>query len=159
MKQAFIMAFNRLSCDKERYIAAIEEALPLITDVSNMETEATRLAEERDVVTELIRKCVEENARTAQDQAIYRKKYDGLVIRYEAVQQRLVVIATEHQERAARRERTSRFFDILRKAQGLLTEFDEGLWCATVERVDVHTASKMTVTFRDGGKVKVDISE
>ena len=107
-------------------------------DTAGLDKEAMALAEERDVVTGLIRKCVEDNAHTAQDQDAYREKYEGLAARYEAACQRLEAIAAEKQDRAARKERMLRFLDTLRQADGLLAEFDETLWRATVDRIIVH---------------------
>jgi len=147
VQTAFVRAFNQLLGDKEKYIAAFEDVLPVIADTSAMEKEMLMLAEERDVVEELIRKCVDDNAHRAQDQNAYQKKYDGLITRYETAKTRLEKISVELQERAARRERITRFLDQLRKVDDLLTEFDETHWCSMVENITVHTASDMTVTF------------
>ena len=114
------------------------------------------MTEERDVVTELIRKCVEDNARTAQDQDEYREKYEGLVARYETAKGRLDEIAAEKQDRAARKERIRRFLDTLRWADGLLAEFDDTLFRTTVDRMTVRTATEVTFTFRDGGEIQAN---
>ena len=157
LQTAFTTAFNQLIGDKDKYIDAFDEVLPIIADTAGLNKEAAALTEERDVVSELIRKCVENNASTPQDQESYRQKYEGLAARYETAHERLTEIAVEKQDRAARKERIVRFLDTLRKADGLLTEFNESLWRTTVDRVTVHTATEMTFTFRDGGEVRVDI--
>jgi hypothetical protein len=157
LQTAFVAAFNQLLGGKEQYIAAFEEILPAIAGTAELDKEAAALTEEQDVVAELVRKCVEDNAHAAQDQDEYQAKYEGLTARYEAAQNRLKTIAAEKQDRSARHERIRRFLDTLRQADGLLEAFDETLWRSTVEKVTVHTGTEMTFTFRDGGEVRVNI--
>jgi len=39
---------------------------------------------------------------------------------------------------------------MLKKSDKLLTEFDEGLWIATVDAVTVHSSHEITFIFKDG---------
>ncbi|MDR1927517.1 MAG: recombinase family protein [Oscillospiraceae bacterium] len=155
IKAAFVEAFNQLVGGKEKYIAEYDAILPLIADTTALDKEAAKLGEERDVLMELIRKCVDDNARTAQDQEVYQEKFESLVARYEAVGARLEAIAEEQKERGARKSRICRFLDELRSADGLLAEFDEALWCALVDTVTVHKDGALKFTFKDGGEITV----
>ena len=49
------------------------------------------------------------------------------------------------------------FLDTIREAGGLLTEFDEALWRSIIDRMVIHTATKMIVTFQDDNNVVVNI--
>ena len=159
IKTAFVAAFNQLLIDKTQYIDAFNEVLPLIADVTGLDREAKKAAEDRARLDELMRESIEDNARTAQDQEAFNKKYDGLYAKCEAARKRLETIAREKQDRIARKERVTRLLNALRGADGLLAEFDETLWRSTVDRVTVHTATEMTITFRDDIEVHVDIGE
>jgi hypothetical protein len=104
---------------------------------------------------ELIRKCVEENAHTAQDQNEYRQRYEGLVTRYEDAKTQLDRANAEKQARNAKRETMTRFVTDLTNCGGLLTEFDEPLWYATVDSVTVgETAAAFT--FKDGTVIEME---
>ncbi|MDR1409620.1 MAG: recombinase family protein [Oscillospiraceae bacterium] len=155
MKAAFVKAFNQLVGDKEKYIAEYDTILPMLADTDALDKEAVKLSEERDVLMELIRKCVEDNARTAQDQEEYREKYESLVTRYEVALTRLAAITDEQKDRVARKTRIHRFLEELRQTDGLLTDFDEALWCATVDFVTVSDDGTLTFTFKDGGEISV----
>jgi hypothetical protein len=152
IKAAFVACFNALLCDKERYIAEFEEFLPMIADTATLDREAATLDTERDALAERMRRLVDENARTPQDQATYNESYDALVARYEAVQARLAELEGERGEVAARRARAANFLKTLRGQEGLLTEFDEQLWCATVESVTVQNDGRLVFRWRDGQK-------
>ncbi len=128
-----------------------------LTDTSSLEKRQAELKSEYDIVMELMRKCVEENARTVLDQNEYNRRYDALLERYEATQNGIAEINEKLLERTAKREKITRFLDDMKRHDKLLTEFDEKLWLATVESVTVHSESKMTVTFKDSSEVTVEI--
>ena len=156
IKAAFVAAFNRLAGDKERYIAAFDETLPIIADTTALDKAVAKAARERDALDALMRDNVRENARTEQNQEAYNRTYNELLNQRDTAQKRLEAILQERQDRMARKERVLRFLDILRQSDGLLTEFDEALFCATVDRVTVHSARSMTFTFRDGVEIQAD---
>ena len=99
--------------------------------------------------------CVAENARVAQDQEEYRKRYDGLVQRYEAVKCQYDKVETEIADKMARREKLAGFIRLLKRQESPLVEFDEYLWGCLVDFVTVGSDKEITVTFRDGTEIKV----
>lgn len=62
---------NGLIADLEEFLEGLQEALTAITDNTALEWERDALQAECEVVMELMRKMVQENARTAQDQSDY----------------------------------------------------------------------------------------
>lgn len=133
--------------------------MQILTDTSALDKEFAARQSECDVSTELIRKCVEENAHSALNQDEYQKRYDALFARYEAAKKRLEEILDEKQTRAAKHECISRFISDLEQCGGLLAEFDEELWYETVETVTVHSESDVVVTFKDGSEISVNLQE
>ncbi len=75
--------------------------------------------------------------------------------RYEVAQRGIAEINDKMLERAAKREKITRFLDDLKCHDKLLAEFDEKLWLATVESVTVHSEGEMTVRFKDGVEIHV----
>jgi DNA invertase Pin-like site-specific DNA recombinase len=155
IEKAFVRAFNQFLKDKTRYIAELEEVLPVIIDTGDLDQETETLTEERDIVVQLIRNCVEDNAHAARDQEAFRQKYDALVERFETAQNRLDSIATEKRNKSARKERIALFLDTLRGATDLITDFDEDLWLATMDTVIVHEDKNMIFTFKDGSEIAI----
>ena len=100
------------------------------------------------IVAELIRKCVAENATTSQDQEAYLENYKGLKARYEAATQRLKQVEHQQMERKQRRQKMLEFIRIMEHIDGLLMDFDEGLWNATVEAVTVQVDGSMAFWWR-----------
>lgn len=158
VQKAFVDALNQLYGDRERLIEDYGVIIQVLTDTSALDKEAKAQQDECDVVMELIRKCVEENSRTALNQDEYQTRYGALLTRYETAKNRLDEITEEKQARAAKRENISRFIADLERCGGLLTEFDESLWYETVETVTVYSENDVAVAFKDGSEVHVDLS-
>ena len=150
LRKAFVAAFNDLFENKDEILKTYESVLRTLTDTKRLDKEKLKLQAEQDVVVEMIRKDVEENASAALDQAEYNKRNGELVARYDSIQERLAGIERQRMERNAKKENIRHFLRTLESHNGLLTEFDEELWCATVEKATVYTAHDVTFTFKDG---------
>ena len=128
-----------------------------LNNIIAIDLEAKQQTEEADIVAELIRKCVAENATTRQDQEVYAERYKGLKARYEAATQRLKQIEDQRTERKQRRQKMLEFIRMLENSDGLLIEFDEGLWNATVEKVTVMVDGSMVFKWRNGTELTTRI--
>ena len=119
-----------------------------------MEEEQDKLRSEMEIVVELTQGCVAENARTAQNQEEYQKRYDDLVGRYEKVKSRYDAIVEAIEEKQAHYEKLGIFIDTLGEQGEPITEFDAGMWGSMVEYITVDKDKNMTVTFKDGSEVQ-----
>ena len=138
IKAAFLTAFNQRIDNREAIFASYDEALAELADTTALDAEAAALTGEREVVGELIRKAVEENARAPLDQDEYNARYNALLARFKAAAARLEEIDAECAERRRKQASITRFLQVLKKQENLVTEFDEELWDITVDRVLVH---------------------
>lgn len=128
-----------------------------LNNIIAIDLEAKQQTEEADIAADLIRKCVAENTTTSQDQEAYLERYKGLKARYEAATQRLKQIEDQRTERKQRRQKMLEFIRMLESIDGLLTEFDEGLWNATVETITVHLDGNMVFRWRNGVETSINI--
>lgn len=161
LQQVFLVAFNRIAARLESLREDYEPIIEMLADTSRLDADALAAEEEQAVVMELLKRCVEENARVAQDQEEYQKRYDGLAARYEGIKETLDRIAAERRARNGKRAQLLRFFSELEVRDGLLTEFDEEIWYATVDTMTVARDGTVTVAFRDGSteNVKLEVEQ
>jgi hypothetical protein len=152
VKATFVRTMNGMIEDKDDLISEYKQISRSLTDHTALDFEAKQQTEEVDVLSELIRKCVAENATTPQDQEVYAERYMVLKARYEVATQRLKQIEDQRMERKQRRQKMLEFIRMLVNTVGLLTEFDEGLWNATVETVTVQVDGSMVFLWRNGTK-------
>ena len=100
-------------------------------------------------------KCISENARIAQDQTDYQKRYDELVSRYEATKDRHDEVVRSIKARHAKSERLEGFAQALTAQSGILTKFDAGLWGTLVDFMTVYSKEDISLTFKDGIEIHI----
>lgn len=106
-----------------------------------------------------LRRCIEENTRSAQDQDEYDRRYDELADKLKLLNNMVAETEEEILELKARKEKICRFLDELQKTDTLVTEFEESLWHATVDSVKVGTDKTLNFLFKDGTKIAITASE
>lgn len=134
-------------------IVAISEIL----DTSKLEKQAAELSEECAVVTELIRKCVDENAHISVDPKVYAEKYELLADRYAKAKDKLDETETEIASRNSRKNMIAAFLDKLEKQDHLITDFDTGLWNAVIESMTIYSKDHIVFKFKGGTEIKWSI--
>ena len=152
VKAAFVSAYNQLVTEKKEIIANAELVRKTLCATDALQIEKQRLEDELSMIVSMTQSIVTENARIAQDQDEYKKRYDSLVDRYDETKAQYDSVA---ESIAAKEAKSVRLFISMMKAQkGVISEFDIGLWSSTVEYVTVDRSKGITVTFRDGTEIK-----
>lgn len=158
-KQDFIEAFNQILGDKEPYIRRFEELLPSLADTSALEKQHDKLSDEMKQAELQLRRCIEENARNAQDQDEYDRRYNELADKLKLMNTMVAETDEEISELKARKEKICRFLGELQKTDALVTEFEESLWHATVDSVKVGADKTLIFIFRDGTEISIIASK
>ena len=157
IKTSFIGAFNSCIKNRKEIIDNCITAISKILDTSKLEKQAAELSEECAVVTELIRKCVDENAHISVDPKVYAEKYEQLADRYAKAKDKLDKTETEIANRNSRKNMIAAFLDELEKQERLITEFDTGLWNAVIESMTIYSKEHIVFKFKGGTEVKWSI--
>jgi DNA invertase Pin-like site-specific DNA recombinase len=155
IQTAFLSAFNCLLKNKAGILAAYNDILNLLTDTTALDAEERELKNEIEVVEELARKAIQENAATALDQNDYAARFDSLLERDKAAKSRLKQIATKRLERSAKRGAITAVLQMLKRHDELVPLYNDELWYMTIDRVMVHADGRLLFRFRDGGEVAV----
>jgi len=148
IKKAFVKAFNRIIENNNEILQEYEEIMDRLTDTSILDGEDDKLQEELELVTALLRSCVDENARSALNQAEYTQKYSELKERYDGIQTAIAAVSNKRMEYVAKSKSIMDFIQIMQKQDGLLTGFDEELWNRTVEEMIVYANQEIKLVFR-----------
>lgn len=157
LKQVFAEAFNSLIKNKEEILEGYEGIIQALTDTTKLDKESAKVQSELEVVTEMLRKCVEENAHNALNQAEYDERYKALDERYESIKKEIEGIDEKRLERSAKKENILEFIKDLETKESLISEFDKEVWKGTIEKTIVNTENKITYVFKDGMEIEWNI--
>jgi DNA repair exonuclease SbcCD ATPase subunit len=153
IKAAFVSVANKFFSDKNEIIADFNTIKSELFSATSLEKERRELRDEITVVAELIKKGIEENARTALDQNEYESRYEALAERYNTAKKRLDDVEGIIAEKKSRKGLMEKFLADLAAQNGILTEFDEEVWTAFLDYVTVRRDGKMVFTFKNGVEI------
>ena len=153
IKTMFVSAVNKLISNKDAVLAPLRASLDIAFDTSALEAETEELQSEIMVTSDLIQKCICENAHVALDQTEYQKRYDGLTARFDSAKAQLEEIDSAIADKKSRRATIEAFMDTLAQAD-LMEKFDPALWCGLVDFVTVYSKDDVRFTFRNGMEIR-----
>ena len=122
-------------------------------DAYALQVEKQHLEDELSMIVSMTQNIVAENARIAQDQDEYQKRYDSLVAKYDETKTQYDSVTESIAAKEAKSARLADFISLMKSQKGVISEFDIWLWSSTVEFVTVGRNKEITVTFRDGTKI------
>ena len=134
--------------------AAFEEMKEAVFGTDELDREKKHLQEEMNVVAELIQQCIAENARIAQNQAEYEKRYNALAERFDRAKARLGEVEDGIVAKQAQREMMQNLVDTLEGMPDAVDSFDEGAWYALVDYATVYGRDDVRFTFKNGMEIK-----
>lgn len=154
LKEKFMTAYAKLEGVKEQTTEDCRLAISVITDLTAIEGEIADTSRQLEVLAEMSRRLISENAARAQDQEEYKKRFDSLSEQYEQAQEKLLALREERQRRIDKRKTLERFIEDLAAAD-TAGEFSESLFCAIVEKMTVFGDGRVVVQFKDGTAIDV----
>lgn len=155
IKQLFIKALNILGNERDLIIGGFEEIRDTAFSTEALDEEAELLNSEINMVSELIQKCIDDNAHIAQDQSEYQKRYNSLAQRFETVNAKLEKILVAISKSKAQRQMMENFIEVLRSLPERVEIFDEGAWYTLCDYITVYGKNDIRVTFRNGTEISV----
>lgn len=153
VKTVFVGAMNATLSNKRAILDSCRTAIDFLIDTSRLESELQTLEAERDVTTELLRKCIDENAHAEISQEDYETKYASLAEKYEVLKGKCADANERILRRKLKANRIDAFFKTL-ESSDLITEFDEGLWNATVDTMTVYSKKRIVLKLKDGTEIE-----
>ena len=132
IKARFLAAFNQLLEGKDALLEDCRIMQDHLTNCSAIDTEMDELLREIAVVTELTQRCIQENARSAQNQEEYAERYNGYVARYEKTKARVDALQEQKKQRQA----------------------NNTLWLAVVQKATAYHDGRLVFTFQNGMEIE-----
>lgn len=134
--------------NKAEIIANLRSGIKIASDMTGLEKQRDEHKADMVLLADVVENLIAENARIAQDQTEYNKKYNLAMERYEAAKIRYED-AEQQLAEAHKRVRTMETFIQNVQELGVITEFDENLWGMIVDSVTVYSKDDIRVKFKN----------
>ena len=157
IQQKFLIAYNRLMENRDGIVSDCELMRRTLSDCTALDTEIDRLTEEIEVVAEMVKACVKENASAAQSQEDYTKKYNALVKRYEKATKWVDELSAKRTRKQDRDRELRLFIESIKEQPLVLEEWNERLWVGLLEKATVFHDGRMVFEFKNGTWIEVEL--
>ena len=147
IKDVFIRAFNDMISNKSEIISNLRENTAISSNMEMLISQRDAAKDEMAMLADIVQNLIAENARIAQDQKEYNKKYQLAMERYEAAKSKYEELAAQVAEAHRKQRAVETFINNVRDL-GVITEFDEDLWGLLVESVTVYSKDDIRVEFK-----------
>lgn len=154
IKQRFLAAFNFLQGVREQLIADCRLAQTALCDYAAIDSEIEELHREMEVVAELSRKAIYENAHAAVNQEEWSERNDAYLARHQRASERLDELEILKRERINKHRTLDTFILNMESRPLALEEFDEQLWLAVIEKVTVVPDGRLVFAFKNGSELE-----
>ena len=155
VQQLFIKAYNQLMRNRKSIIEDCEEWRKALTDFTALDAEIDRQYEETQLVADMVKTVVSENASSAQSQEAYLRKYEALNQRYEKAATALARLKTTRTLKEQQDKQMGLFIRTLQKQPEMLDEWNDTIWTVMVEKAIIHRDGQITFIFYNGTEIKV----
>ena len=157
IQELFLEALGRLLENRETVMDDCRAVMDVLGDCSTIEKELESVSSEMEVVTGLIQKLIVENATRKLDQNDYRRKYEGYVNKYAALESRMDSLKKDRESREIKFGIFSGFLFELSELEELPLEFDVKLFHSLVDYATVYHDGRVVFAFRNGAEVETRI--
>ena len=155
LKELFIKAANELFSEREEILANTKVMMEMVCETDSLDRDLQDNITDLNIISEQMQVAIAENSRVALDQGEYEKRYAELTARYEKAKAGYDDIADQIESKKAKRELFKGFIRTLEKHDGIIEEFDAGMWSSLVQEVIVKAKDDVRLIFKNGFEVRV----
>ena len=152
--EQWVKKINNLFKEKDNVIQDCELVKVLLTDISPEDKIIEEANVEMDIVSELVKKLINSNSTTAQDQTKYQERYNELSARYEKAKKTYEDAVIAKGVKRDKSKTIERFIDSLQEIDGPLIEWSDTIWISMINKAIVDK-DFMEFQFKNGKKEKV----
>lgn len=157
VKVAFTEAFNSLLKHKEELLSNYDFIIDRVVNFNKEKNEHDNIEVKYEELENKLQNLIEQNARSLMRQDEYEEKYNKYVNEYNELQKKYNDLENEIIKRKAQKNQIDAFIKELKKKEGLLEEFDEELWRATIKSMIIKSDKEVIFEFKDGTELDWNI--
>ena len=130
-------AANILLSGRKKAIKAFEKAQATVFNTTELTSKQNEYHSEMEVVSQMMQRCIRENATVALDQTEYQKRFDSLNTRFEAAKEKYETATRQLSDKQSQKAQMEDFLKLLKAQDGQLTEFSNSIWLGLLDHATI----------------------
>lgn len=154
IKQRFLAAFNIFMGNRDELLANFRLVQEVLCDCSAIDAELEELRCKIEIISELTRKVIYENARFAVNQDEFNERHQGYMEQHMKAIEQVAELKALRIKRCEKHKTLQFFVRDIEIRPLVIEEFVEKLWLAIVDKVSVLPDSGLVFTIKDGTDIE-----
>ena len=154
IKRLFLQAVANLTEAREVLMETCQMLLDEYLNTEKIDAECAALETELEIVSELTRKLIAENATTVIQQDEYNRRYDALAQRYRDAEDRAQQLQSQKVTRRFQGDVIESFMNEIRAFDDSFpVQYSDRLWLNLIDRVTVYEDGRLVFRFKNGTEI------
>ena len=153
IQERFVDAINEIIDGREAVLESCRKIYDELMDTAALDKETEEHLKECEIISELIKRLIGENAAVPMNQDEYLRSYSAYESRFNAETAKVEELKAVRESRLKRSETLSAFMFEVHEQDRLVEMFNKKLWLATVDTVIVSRDGKLTFKFKNGKEI------
>lgn len=154
IKRLFLQAVANLTEAREVLMETCQMLLDEYLNTEKIDAECAALETELEIVSELTRKLIAENATTVIQQDEYNRRYDAMAQRYRDAEDRAQQLQRQKVTRRFQADVIESFMNEIRAFDDSLpVQYSDRLWLNLIDRVMVYEDGRLVFRFKNGTEI------
>lgn len=154
IKRLFLQAVADLTEAREVLMETCQMLLDEYLNTEKIDAECAAMETELEIVSELTRKLIAENATTVMQQEEYNRRYDALAQRYRDAEDRAQQLQSQKVTRRFQADVIESFMNEIRAFDDSLpVQYSDRLWLNLIDRVMVYEDGRLVFRFKNGTEI------
>lgn len=154
LQAIFLGAFNQTIQNKKAILSSVHQNMERITDSQPLEAERDLVDEAMQDLEAKVKRLIDRQTSAMLSAEAFEKKHNAYLSEYKILKERKQALNIRIGERQLKRSEIKAYIKKLTAQNDLVTEFDESLYCATVETITINAFGSAVVRFKDGSEVE-----
>ena len=153
----FLSAVGKLAANRQDLIDTCNRLKNELADTTLLDEQSSALLDETSLLTEMIKKLIEQNASTAMNQDEYARKYNDYVARFEKATADYEKLQKKKLRRLHQSDILETFAFEIFCLPDLRIEFSDRLWFNLIEHATVYGDERIVFKFKNGAEIEEEI--
>ena len=154
IKRLFLQAVADLTEAREVLMNTCQMLLDEYLNTKKIDAECAALETELEIISELTRKLIAENAATVIQQEEYNRRYDALAQRYRDAEDRAQQLQSQKVTRRFQGDVIESFMNEIRAFDDSFpVQYSDRLWLNLIDRVAVYEDGRLVFRFKNGTEI------
>ncbi|GAB6180363.1 recombinase family protein [Desulfotomaculum defluvii] len=153
LMDAFVRVFNRINENKDDFIKTLTENIEKVLSGKSANKEMDALDNQIEIMKNDLKGLIKFQIRNNIDDGVYKEEYWKLSNELEELRRQKAKLEKENSNREDYRQRVNEIIEVLGK-QELLTEFDDKIFNALVEKIEVLSPTHFVFVLKSGMRVE-----